>query len=136
MKGDIDPGDAPENKELRNVERLLKDAEHEGQIARHALEKEAEDLAEANCELDALEHPRLVTIIVDGTPHELPKKERVTYAEVVTLAYPDYPQHPETTYSVTYSKGPRENPEGILSPGGSVKIKEGMAFRVNRTGQS
>ena len=54
----------------------------------------------------------------------------------MTLAYPDYPQHPEKTYSVTYSMGPRENREGILPPGGSVKIKEGMEFRVNRTGQS
>jgi hypothetical protein len=77
-----------------------------------------------------------VTIIVDGTPHEVPRKEYVTYAEVVTLAYPDFPQHPEITYSVTYTHGPRENPEGILAPGGRVKVKEGMSFRVNRTGQS
>ena len=31
-----------------------------------------------------------ITIIVDGTPHEVPKKEKITHAEVVTLAYPDY----------------------------------------------
>ena len=136
MKDEIDPGDSLEDKELKKVEHLLEDAAHEGVVARRALEKEAEDLAEANRELKAIEHPRLVTIIVDGTPHELPKKDRVSYAEVVTLAYPDYPQHQEITYSVTYSKGPRENPEGILSRDGSVKIKEGMAFSVNRTGQS
>lgn len=80
-------------------------------------------------------HDKQVTIIVDGTPHEVPKKDKITYAEVVTLAYPDYPQHPEITYSVTYTKG-EGNKEGILSPGGSVKVKEGMEFRVNRTGQS
>ncbi len=54
----------------------------------------------------------------------------------MTLAYPDYPHHPEITYSVTYTKGPIEKPEGILPPGGEVKVKEGMVFRVNRTGQS
>lgn len=79
---------------------------------------------------------RMVTIIVDGTPHEVPQKEEITYAEVVTLAYPDYPQHPEITYSVTYTHGPANKPEGTLAPGGSVKVKEGMSFRVNRTGQS
>lgn len=79
---------------------------------------------------------KLVTIIVDGTPYEVPKKEEITYAEVVTLAYPDYPQHPEITYSVTYTRGHGNKPEGILAPGGSVKVKEGMAFRVDRTGQS
>lgn len=80
--------------------------------------------------------PKTITIVVDGTPHEVPKKEDITYAEVVTLAYPDYPQDPEITYSVTYTRGHSGKPEGILTPGGSVKVKEGMAFRVDRTGQS
>jgi multiubiquitin len=79
---------------------------------------------------------KTVTIVVDGTPYEVPKKENIGYAEVVTLAYPDYPQHPEMTYSVTYTRGQGNKPEGILPPGGTVKVKEGMSFSVNRTGQS
>jgi len=75
------------------------------------------------------------TIIVDGTPHEW-SKEEITYAEVVTLEVPDYPQHPEITYSVTYKNGPGHKPEGILLPGGSVKVKDGMNFSVSETGQS
>jgi len=86
--------------------------------------------------LEVAEADKTVTIVVDGTPHQVPKKENITYAEVVTLAYPDYPSHPETTYSVTYTRGHGDKPDGILSPGGSVKVKEGMSFRVNRTGQS
>jgi Xaa-Pro aminopeptidase len=78
---------------------------------------------------------KTVTIIVDGTPHEWPKGE-ITYAEVVTLEFPDYPQHPETTYSVMYKNGHGNKPEGILSPGASVKVKEGMIFSVSPTGQS
>ena len=76
-----------------------------------------------------------VTIVVDGSPHEV-NKGTVTYAEVVTLAYADYPQHPEITYSVTYKRGPNENHEGTLAPGGSVMVKDGMVFNVSRTGQS
>jgi len=79
---------------------------------------------------------KTTTVVVDGTPHEVPKNEFITYQEVVTLAYPDFVQHPEITYSVTYTRGHGEKPEGILDPGGKVKVKEGMAFRVNRTGQS
>jgi hypothetical protein len=82
------------------------------------------------------EKEKTVAIIVDGTPHQVPKKEQITYVEVVTLAHPDYPQHPEITYSVTYTRGHGDKPEGILSPGSSVKVKEGMSFIVNRTGQS
>ena len=79
---------------------------------------------------------KTTTIVVDGTPHEVPKKEMISYAEVVTLAFPDYAQHPEITYSVTYTRGDNSKPEGILAPGGTVKVKEGMSFSVNRTGQS
>ena len=79
---------------------------------------------------------KTVTIVVDGTPHEVPKKDEITYVEVVTPADPTYPQHPETTYSVTYTRGHGNKPEGVLSPSGSVKVKEGMSFIVDRTGQS
>lgn len=78
---------------------------------------------------------KTVTIIVEGTPHEWPKDE-ITYAEVVTLEVPDYPQHPEITYSVKYTKGHGNKPEGTLAPGASVKVKDGMIFSVSETGQS
>lgn len=78
---------------------------------------------------------KTVTIIVEGKPHEW-LKEDISYAEVVTLEVPDYTQHPEITYSVKYKNGHGNKPEGILSPGASVKVKEGMIFSVSATGQS
>lgn len=88
-------------------------------------------------EPDAAKKPdKMITIYVDGTPYEVPKKEFLTYAEVVTLAYPDYPQNPTVTYSVTFTRGQNDRPEGTLSAGGQIKAKEGLSFRVNRTGQS
>ena len=80
-------------------------------------------------------HKKTVTIIVEGTLHEWPKDD-ITYEQVVTLFEPTYPQHPEITYSVTYERGQGHKPEGILSPGGSVKVKDRMVFHVSRTGQS
>jgi hypothetical protein len=80
-------------------------------------------------------HPKLVTIIVDGTPHEWPKG-KITFAGVVTLEFPDYKPGDGINYSVKYTKGPKENPEGVLVPGTSVEVKEGMVFHVTRTGQS
>jgi len=81
------------------------------------------------------ENKKMVTIIVNGKPHEWPKEE-ITYAEVVTLEVPDYPQHQEITYSVTYKRGHGNKPEGTLAPGASVRVKEGMVFNVSETGQS
>lgn len=80
-------------------------------------------------------HEHLVKIIVEGTPHEVPKG-MITYVGVVTLFDPTYPQHPETTYLVKYRKGPHKNPEGVLSIGGEVEVKEDMIFNVSKTGQS
>jgi hypothetical protein len=78
---------------------------------------------------------RVGTIIVSGTPHEW-SKPRIDYVEVVTLFDPAYPQHPDWTYSVTYKHGPSENPDGILTFGHSVKVKDRMVFHVKCTGQS
>jgi len=81
------------------------------------------------------DHPKkLVTIVVEGVAHEWPKDE-ITFAQVVTLEDPDYPQHPERVYSVTYERGHGDK-NGVLSEGGSVKVKEGMVFFVKDTGES
>lgn len=83
-----------------------------------------------------LKEKKVVTIIVNGgEPHEV-EKDEITYDEVVTIAFSDFPQHPERTYSVTYERGHGNKPAGILPPGGTVKVKEGMTFKVKHTGQS
>jgi hypothetical protein len=84
-----------------------------------------------SCKLD----DRKVVIIVNGTAYDVQEGD-ISYNEVVTLAFPDFPQHPERTYSVTYEKGQGNKPSGILSPGGSVTIKDRMVFKVKHTGQS
>lgn len=76
-----------------------------------------------------------VTIIVEGTPHTW-TKNKISYDEVVTLEVPDYAQHPEITYSVKYTNGPPNRPEGTLAKGESVRVKDGMIFSVSETGQS
>lgn len=86
--------------------------------------------------LEASQKASSVAIVVEGAPHEWPKNADISYAQVVTLEVPDYPQHPEITYAVTYRNGHGDKPEGILAPGASVKVKEGMIFSVSETGQS
>ena len=89
---------------------------------------------------DELEHKmsqehKSVTIIVEGTPHQWPKGE-ITFDEVVTLEEPTYSPTSGISYSVKFTRGHGDKPEGILAPGGSVKVKEGMVFSVSETGQS
>jgi hypothetical protein len=78
---------------------------------------------------------KTVTIIVEGTPHEWANDD-ISFDDVVSLEVPDHEQHPEITYSVKYTRGHGNKPEGTLSPGSSVKVKDGMIFSVSETGQS
>jgi Multiubiquitin len=82
------------------------------------------------------EEKKSVTIYVEGTPHEWPKDEKITYEQVVLWVYPDYSPTDGRTYTGKYKKGDNEKPEGQLVKGASVKVKDGMIFSVSRTGQS
>jgi hypothetical protein len=76
-----------------------------------------------------------VTIIVNAESFEV-EKDDITYNEVVIMGFPDFTQHPERTYSVTYERGIGNKPEGILSVEGVVKVKNEMRFYVKHTGES
>ncbi len=82
------------------------------------------------------EHKKQVTIVVEGTPHEWPKDEKIGFEQVVTWAFPDYSPTDGRAYTVKYKKGDNEKPDGQLVKGGAVKVKDGMTFSVSRTGQS
>lgn len=78
---------------------------------------------------------KTVTIVVNATQYPW-SEDTISYVQVVTLAVPDYAQHPEIIYSVKYTHGEGNKPEGILAPGATVKVKDGMVFSVQETGQS
>lgn len=75
------------------------------------------------------------TIVVEATAHPW-NSEEISYDEVVKLEVPNYSPSSGVRYSVKYKRGHGNKPEGILSPGASVKVKEGMEFSVSETGQS
>jgi hypothetical protein len=122
-----------DNEELKQAEARLERGEAD-LVAAEALEHAAENEIKEAIE-EIRESKKTDTIIVNGTPHEWPKGD-ITYAQVVTLDVPDYPKRPEITYSVKYKSGHGTKPEGTLSPGGSVKVKNGEIFSVSPTGQS
>lgn len=78
---------------------------------------------------------REITIIVNAQPKPVPSRE-VSYAEVVSLAYPT-PPAPDTTFTVTYRNAAEPQREGSLVEGQSVTVKEeGTIFNVRATGKS
>lgn len=78
---------------------------------------------------------RVVHIIVNAREYEVPGP-KITYAQVVALAFNPVPSGPEVLFTVTYRKGPSQNPKGTLPEGQSVTIKNGMIFNVTQTNRS
>lgn len=78
---------------------------------------------------------KAVTIIVNGEPHEV-TETRLSFNEVVKLAYPVRPPGQCIEFTVTYHNGPPANPKGTLTEGHSVKIKNKMIFHVTPTDRS
>ena len=73
-------------------------------------------------------------LIINAKPTKWDDKT-ISYSQVVDLAFP--PPHKETEiFTVQYSRGPHDNPQGTLVKGQSVKVKSGMVFDVTRTDKS
>lgn len=78
---------------------------------------------------------KAVTIIVNGTQHEV-EREKLTYEDLVNLAFDNKPPTGEmVSITVTYSKG-EDGKQGSLQPGDDVKVKDGMIFNVKATDRS
>jgi hypothetical protein len=84
-------------------------------------------------EHDGKGHKRF-EIIVNARPKQW-NEETISYSQVVELAFPG--QHnPNEIFTVQYSRGMKEKPQGTLVEGQSVKVKDGMVFHVTRTDKS
>lgn len=82
-------------------------------------------------------HPHKVDhVIIVNARRKTVTGRKITFAQVVRLAFPDGPPTPQTVYTVAYSNGPPRNPEGKMVTGQTVKIRDGMIFDVTETSRS
>ena len=89
----------------------------------------------ARPEIEHFFSKKTVTIIVNGTPHKW-DKPTICFDDVVRLAYPNAAPSPSRVYTVTYDRGPKENPEGSMVKGDCVCVKDKMIFNVTETDKS
>jgi len=83
-----------------------------------------------------MEHEKKpITIIVNGRSRVVPKDD-LTFAEIIALAFDNPPTGDNVEITITYARGHGEKPEGSLTQGQSVKVKEGMIFNVSATTRS
>jgi Multiubiquitin len=89
----------------------------------------------ARPEIEHFFSKKTVTLIVNGKPHEW-DKHTICYDDVVKLAFPGEAPNANRVYSVTYDRGPKENPEGSMVKGDCVCVKDKMIFNVTPTDKS
>lgn len=76
-----------------------------------------------------------VMIVVNGTELTV-EKDMLCFEEVIRLAYDNPPYGENTLFSVTYRRGNGNKPDGSLTCGECVKVKERMIFDVTATDKS
>tara|TARA_R110000782_G_scaffold180899_5_gene271345 strand:- start:1203 stop:1484 length:282 start_codon:yes stop_codon:yes gene_type:complete len=86
-----------------------------------------------------IKHPpgqnKVVTIIVNGR-EESHKGKTISFEQVVILAFGAVSSNPNIVYTVTYSRGRRNKPQGTMVAGDIVKVKKGMIFNATETDKS
>lgn len=76
-----------------------------------------------------------VTIYVQSSPKTW-NNPKISYKEVVELAYGSYDSSTNIAYTILYFDGPTGNKEGSLVRGREAEVAEGMKFSVSRTDKS
>ena len=82
---------------------------------------------------DAPRHTKSYSIIVNGRSREV-SEHKLTYLQVVQLAYPGEVPTETIVFTVTYSDP--HGRDGSLTEGQDVTIKDGMIFNVRKTDRS
>lgn len=77
-----------------------------------------------------------ITIIIVGREKKV-DKHYLSYTEIINLHYEGNPPTGQyICFTVLYSNGPHQNPEGTLTDGQTVKLQCGMKFNVRTTDKS
>jgi hypothetical protein len=74
-------------------------------------------------------------LIVDGREKKW-QKRKISFQEVVILAKGAFHDNNTMYYTVTYDRGPKQNPEGTIVKGDIVFVKNKMIFNVTATDKS
>lgn len=107
--------------------------DHEDVLIRRG--PEAIHLKEDEHFYSAEDHAKGVRIIVNAR-EDIVHQHRISYGQVVKLAYPTPPSPEVIGYIVTFYKGPEHHPQGDLTEGMSVRIRNGMVFNVTPNNRS
>jgi hypothetical protein len=78
---------------------------------------------------------RTLTIYVNTDPHQV-QHGKLTFPQIVKLAYPDKAGDPNILFKVSYRRGQGHGELLTLAEGADVEAQEGMIFNVSYENRS
>lgn len=76
-----------------------------------------------------------VELIVNG--RQKPWNEKIiSFEQVIILAFGNFESNPDRVFTVTFDRGPHDNPEGTMVRGERVYVKNKMIFNATPTDKS
>ena len=125
--------------EIRRLGHIAQDEEISLAVKKPWEDEPIPDDMQVNLARPEIEHfyskAKEVIIIINGTPHKW-TKEKISFKEVIVLAFGQYIDKPTMVYTVAYEDGPRQNPEGSMFVGKEVFVKHKMIFNASATDKS
>lgn len=89
----------------------------------------------SNNKIDDKGHDKAYKLIINGTQKEW-SQDKISFKEVIILAYSTYNDNPQVSYTVAYEDGPKDNPKGTMIKGSEVHVKNKMIFHATATDKS
>lgn len=75
-------------------------------------------------------------ILIVNSRNKSWSEPKISFEQVVVLAFGSYNDHPDKVYTVTYKRGPEPKPEGTMVKGDVVRVKNKMIFNVTEADKS
>ena len=125
--------------EIRKLGKILKEDEIFLSIKKPWEDELITDESKVDLARPEIEHffskPKTLTIIVNGTQKPW-HKPKISFGEIIILAFGSYDESQNMVYTVAYEDGPKENPHGTISKGQEVFVKNKMIFHATATNKS
>lgn len=81
------------------------------------------------------DHVKEVTVVFNGRPKTI-AKERLSFEEVIAYAFDTPPSGDGVQFTIQYTRGHSDKPNGTLLEGELVMVQDGMEFDVTPTNRS
>jgi hypothetical protein len=127
--------------EIRNLGKIPADDEIFLSIKRPWEDEAIKDDTNVNLARPEIEHffskeKHFNVVLIVNLREKTWTEKRINFEQVVVLAYNVYDPNPNKVYTITFDRGPHQNPEGSMIKGDKVFVKDKMIFNVKQADKS